>query len=148
MSGQLCGRLCVARPSSKSSTMSVEDIVQPTGNIEIHVLGADEVLFLPGARWKVESGYTFEFRPNGNFEVRNPAKVLVWESATGDLGATKLALQPNGNLLICAGVDPVPLWQSGTAGNPGAFIAFQQDGNFVVYGRDTHPLWASDTVGK
>ena len=148
MSEQPCASPRVARPPSKSSTMSGEDIVQPTGNIEIHLSGVEEALFLPGARWKVTGGYTFEFRPNGNFEVRNPANALVWESATGDLGATKLALQPNGNLLICAGDDPVPLWQSGTAGNPGAFIAFQQDGNFVVYGKDAQPLWASDTVGK
>jgi hypothetical protein len=73
---------------------------------------------------------------------------LVWESGTGDLGATKLALQPDGDLLICAGNDAPPLWQSGTAGNSGAFVAFQQDGNFVVYDKDAHPLWASDTVGK
>jgi hypothetical protein len=128
--------------------MSAEGKVQPTGNIEIHVSGSEEVLFLPGACWRVDSGYTFEFRPNGNFEVRNPVGTLVWQSGTGDLGATKLTLLPDGEVLICAGNDSIPLWQSGTAENPGAFVAFQQDGNFVVYDKNAHPLWASDTVGK
>jgi hypothetical protein len=128
--------------------MSAEGIVQTTGNIEIHVEGAQEALFLPGACWKVESGYTFEFTLSGNFEVRNPARTVVWESRTGGVEATKLVLQPNGNLVICASGNPAPLWQTNSAGNPGAFVAFQQDGNFVLYDKDAHPLWASDTVGK
>lgn len=128
--------------------MSAQGIIQATGNIEIHVEGVQEAMFLPGARWQVESGYTFEFTPSGNFEVRNPARRVVWESQTRDLEATKLVLQPNGNLVICASGDPTPLWQTNTAGNPGAFVAFQQDGNLVLYDKDAHPLWASDTIGK
>ena len=128
--------------------MSAQGIVQATGNIEIHVEDSQEALFLPGALWKVESGYTFEFTLSGNFEIRNPAKMVVWESRTRDLEVTKLVLQPNGNLVICASGNPAPLWQTTTAGNPAAFVAFQLDGNFVLYDKDAHPLWASDTVGK
>jgi hypothetical protein len=128
--------------------MSAQGVIQPTGNIELHVEGSQEAMFLPGARWKVESGYIFEFTPSGNFEVRNPARTVVWESRTGDLLATKLVLQPNGDLVICAGGSPAPLWHSNTAGNPDAFVAFQLDGNFVVYDKEGHPLWAADTVGK
>ncbi|HEX3652157.1 MAG TPA: hypothetical protein VHU18_04960 [Rhizomicrobium sp.] len=128
--------------------MSAQGVIQSTGNIELHIEGAREVLFLPGARWRVESGYTFEFIRSGNFEIHNPAGTLVWESGTGDQDAAKLVLRPNGDLAIYASGTPAPLWHTNTAGNPGAFVAFQQDGNFVVYDREAHPLWASDSVGK
>ena len=40
------------------------------------------------------------------------------------------------------------MWASDTAGNPGAFVNFQDDGNFVIYKHapgGKQPLWASGT---
>ncbi len=39
-----------------------------------------------------------------------------------------------------------PVWASGTAGNPGADLAVQEDGNLVVY-LNGNPLWATNTAG-
>jgi uncharacterized protein YkwD len=39
------------------------------------------------------------------------------------------------------------LWASNTSGNPGAFLAMQNDGNLVVYSRTSAPLWSSHTYG-
>ena len=38
------------------------------------------------------------------------------------------------------------MWASGTAGNPGADLAVQEDGNLVVY-LNSNPLWATNTAG-
>ncbi|MET9698957.1 hypothetical protein ABZY31_18790 [Streptomyces sp. NPDC006529] len=52
-------------------------------------------------------------------------------------GKTELVMQSDGNLVIYALGTPggykLPLWQSGTYGNPGAYATMQEDGNFVIY---------------
>ena len=52
----------------------------------------------------------------------------------------EVAMQGDGNLVVynAAGV---PLWSSGTAGNPGAWLAVQGDSNLVVYDYYGYPLW-------
>jgi len=57
-------------------------------------------------------------------------------------------MEPTGDLAIYSNVHRERLWHSDTAGHPGAFVAFQQDGNLVVYDRHAHPIWASGTHGK
>ncbi|KPI14366.1 Curculin domain protein (mannose-binding) lectin [Actinobacteria bacterium OV450] len=72
-------------------------------------------------------------------------------------GKPELAMQDDGNLVIYAVGNPggprLPLWSSGTYGNPGAYALMQDDGNFVVYKRDGGPdkggaLWATGTYGN
>ncbi|MDJ0382001.1 hypothetical protein [Streptomyces sp. G-G2] len=50
---------------------------------------------------------------------------------------TELVMQPDGNLVLYAIGTPggykLPLWNSGTYGNPGAYATMQDDGNFVIY---------------
>ncbi|MFJ6052662.1 hypothetical protein [Streptomyces sp. NPDC092307] len=59
------------------------------------------------------------------------------EKMTNPTGATELVMQPDGNLVLYALGNPggykLPLWNSGTYGNPGAYATMQQDGNFVIY---------------
>ena len=38
-----------------------------------------------------------------------------------------------------------PLWDSGTAGNHGAKLAVQEDGNVVIYSSDKRALWHTGT---
>jgi len=38
-----------------------------------------------------------------------------------------------------------PVWASNTAGNPGAFLSVQDDGNLVVRDQNNNPLWATNT---
>jgi hypothetical protein len=44
--------------------------------------------------------------------------------------------------------DKSPIWASGTSSYPGTRVAFQQDGNLVVYGVKENALWSSDTWNK
>ena len=39
-----------------------------------------------------------------------------------------------------------PVWDSDTDGHPGAYLAIQDDGNMVVYDKNHHRLWATDTA--
>ncbi|WP_219670195.1 hypothetical protein [Streptomyces bambusae] len=71
-------------------------------------------------------------------------------------GKPELVMQEDGNLVIYAvgypGGPDLPLWSSGTWGNPGAYALMQEDGNFVVYKKGGGPdkggaLWHTGTYG-
>ena len=57
---------------------------------------------------------------------------------------TRLVFQSTGNLVIQRVDTGGTLWASGTSGYPSATLAFQADGNLVIYNGGT-PLWASGT---
>lgn len=61
-------------------------------------------------------------------------------------GLYRLLMQIDGNLVLYNQFDQ-PVWQLGTAGNPGAFLAFQPDGNLVLYRADGFPLTYTGTNG-
>lgn len=124
-----------------------ESAQQPNGNIEIHPDEGRELFFIPGTQWRVSSGYIFEFTRQGNLEIRNSSGKLLWDSATRNSGANRLSLI-DGDLRVLSASKSMPLWSSKTLGHPGAFIAFQTDGNLVIYTPDRQPVWASDTNGK
>jgi hypothetical protein len=56
-------------------------------------------------------------------------------------GQHKLIMQSDGNLVLYANVSQV-LWNTGTAGNPGAYFAVQTDGNLAVYSASGAVLWS------
>ncbi|MBV8884893.1 MAG: hypothetical protein JO235_12985 [Chroococcidiopsidaceae cyanobacterium CP_BM_RX_35] len=53
-------------------------------------------------------------------------------------------MQTDGNLVIYGNSQAI--WASGTAGNPGAFLQVQDDGNVVIYSSMGQPLWTTSTV--
>ncbi|WP_081259214.1 protease pro-enzyme activation domain-containing protein [Burkholderia territorii] len=59
----------------------------------------------------------------------------------------ELVMQYDGNLVLYNVANGTAIWNSGTSGNPGAYAAFQLDGNFVVYGAGGKALWSSSTNG-
>jgi hypothetical protein len=92
--------------------------------------------------------------------VSNPATLVVYGSTlesgqvlpasqylTSPSGRCRLVMQDDGNLVLYNDAGRA-LWFSGTAGNPGAYLAMQaSDGNLVIYGPSGTPLWASGTTG-
>ncbi|MBW5485291.1 hypothetical protein GPJ59_26300 [Streptomyces bambusae] len=73
-----------------------------------------------------------------------------------NVSTTELVMQPDGNLVLYALGNPggykLPLWHSGTWGNPGAYATMQEDGNFVVYRQGGGPqtgggIWHTGTYG-
>ncbi|MFD3325592.1 hypothetical protein [Streptomyces sp. NPDC058701] len=72
------------------------------------------------------------------------------------VSAAELVMQPDGNLVLYALGNPggyrLPLWNSGTYGNPGAYALMQTDGNFVIYKQGGGPqagggIWHTATYG-
>jgi hypothetical protein len=59
-------------------------------------------------------------------------------------GSLTFSMQTDGNFVLYTGSHA--LWQSGTAGRGGSFVAMQTDGNLVVYDTASHPLWWSGTA--
>jgi surface antigen len=59
----------------------------------------------------------------------------------------QFVMQADGNLVLYNNSGH-PLWNSNTAGNPGAYLAMQPDGNLVVYSLSGQPLWSSGTAGN
>ena len=53
-------------------------------------------------------------------------------------------MQDDGNFVLYDQHD-VPVWSTGTGGNPGSHLAIQDDGNMVVYRKDGHPIWDTKT---
>ena len=98
--------------------------------------------FRPGHQWTAGK-FSLCFSAAGNLELRDtPSARVLWQSGTS--GATKLAMQEDGNLVIYAEGDK-PLWASGTNGNPLATLRLQQDGHIVIYYANGSPVWATST---
>jgi hypothetical protein len=76
----------------------------------------------------------------------DPPVLSAWTPlwATGsNSDATQVDMQSDGNLVVYSGI--VAVWNSGTEGNPGAFLRMQDDGNLVIYSSNLSKLWATGT---
>ncbi|MCX6930415.1 MAG: hypothetical protein NT154_45505 [Verrucomicrobia bacterium] len=63
-------------------------------------------------------------------------------------GGRILEMQGDGNLVLYGSQVTPLLWQTGTAGHPGARYVMQGDGNLVVYDTNNVALWASGTTNN
>jgi hypothetical protein len=68
---------------------------------------------------------TLIHRPNGNVALTDYAGGL-WNTNTAGQTTNVLAMQGDGNLVLYAS-SGAPLWHSQTGGNPGAWLAVQDD---------------------
>ncbi|MFJ5026604.1 hypothetical protein ACIQB5_00655 [Streptomyces sp. NPDC088560] len=60
---------------------------------------------------------------------------------------TRLAMQPDGNLVLYRKRDGKAIWSTGTSGHSGAYAYMQADGNLVVYSSTGTALWSTHTYG-
>ncbi len=101
-----------------------------------------------------KAGYASVSRSSGAVQVsRNvgdtmtPGNVLPPDIAlTSASGQYRFVLQSDGNLVISR--DGAPIWGSRTDGNQPAYLAFQTDGNLVLYRSDGRAIWETRTWGK
>lgn len=89
------------------------------------------------------SGYLVAFQGDGNLVVYNAANDPLWDSGTGNKGATRFVFQKDGNAVVYNNNDP--LWEAGIRNQDGARLALQEDGNIVIYKSDNSVLWTSDS---
>ncbi|WP_316527764.1 hypothetical protein [Kitasatospora brasiliensis] len=95
-----------------------------------------------GQGWGSPDGSTAVFQQNDGHVVLYHNGVAIW-TAVGTYGiGTSFFMQGDGNL-VAYDAAMRPLWNSKTAGHPGAYLAIQNSGNMVVYSGST-PLWWSN----
>ncbi len=82
--------------------------------------------------------YVAAEQTDGNFVVYGYGQA-IWSSRTAGTGRSRLALQPDGNLVVYSG-SGAPVWQSSTAGTGPGVLAMQDDGNLVLYASG-RPVW-------
>lgn len=94
-----------------------------------------------------QTGWQFIMQADGNLVVYDNSHSARWSSGTsGHLNqGAYLIMQADGNLVIYIG--NTAIWSSGTYGNPGAFLRFQDvDSNVVIYSGDgATALWNTGT---
>jgi len=94
--------------------------------------------FRPGSEWTIGKDHLLRFNLNGNLEFwQTSRRRLIWETDTeGD----RLTMQGDGNLVIYDG--EVPVWSSGTFGNPDAVLAADEEGHLEILTSDLEfVLW-------
>ncbi|WP_312991447.1 hypothetical protein [Brevundimonas diminuta] len=109
-------------------------------------LAAGETL-LPGQRL-VSSDGRFAFvlqEGDGNAVIYGPTGGL-WANYATSGRSTIIAMQHDGNVVL-RGPANEAVWDTGTAGNPGARLLMQNDGNLVIYVNGWTAVWASGTGG-
>lgn len=136
---------------------------QADGNL---VLYAGSVPLWASGTWGRGVGRAV-MQADGNLVVYNGSGQPLWASGTyGNPGAT-LAVQDDGNVVIYR-TSGVPIWATNTVQNqsilvrgqsiwPGQNVrsangryqlAYQTDGNLVIYNASHQPLWATGTLGR
>lgn len=85
------------------------------------------------------TGFRLVAQGDGHLVQYSPTGIPVWYTGVHGPGVGPPVMQADGNLVIRRG-DTIA-WSSNTAGNPGARLVVQGDGNLVIYSRDGRPLW-------
>ena len=132
---------------------------QPVRKVQTHARSG-----VPGLRTCGQGATRAALRNDGRLVLHAGASTAIWASKNCQLGtgqalnpgenlissdgSLELIMQTDGDLVLCRRSGNVVLWTSGTAGNPGAYVTLQGDGNLVVYRADRKALWASGTCGQ
>jgi hypothetical protein len=84
---------------------------------------------------------------NGRINLQGPRGTIFTLSDYSYLA--RLVMQHDGNLVLywTPEYSGRAIYGTGTHGNPGAYLAVQDDGNLVIYSPSGRPLWTSDTHG-
>jgi len=93
-----------------------------------------------------ESTWTLILDDGGNlvlypYPITGPPWHDTWDSGTANTDAQYAIMQTDGNFVI-TDVNGSPWWATGTDGNPGAYLALQNDGRLRIWSADnTTVLW-------
>ncbi|WP_329192370.1 MULTISPECIES: hypothetical protein [unclassified Streptomyces] len=123
----------------------------------VSLLAASAVTVLvPGVASATDPSQCMTSATGRSEDLRPGQRLASGASLVPTPGKPELVMQPDGNLVVYAignGGTKLPLWNSGTYGNPGAYALMQDDGNFVIYKKDGGPqtgggIWNTATYGN
>lgn len=96
----------------------------------------------PGDHWASDR-MTVTMRTDGNLVITDENGTVRWSSHTQGRGY-KAVFQDDGHFVVYT-KDDRTAWSSGTAGNPGARLVIQADGNVTILSSGGAVLWAAGT---
>ena len=85
-------------------------------------------------------------QPAGCGSLVSGEALLPGQSKPSCDGRFALTMQEDGNLVLY--LQGWPIWNTGTSGRGGAWVAMQGDGNFVLYSAGGSALWHTHTNGS
>jgi hypothetical protein len=98
--------------------------------------------------WSPTKNHVLVMQSDNNLVIYDEAWHAIWASNTRS-GAVRAIMQTDGNFVLYRSpTSTLPrdaVWNTGTYGNPGAWLFMQNDGNLVVYDANDRALWASGT---
>jgi hypothetical protein len=84
--------------------------------------------------------YSLQQQTDGNLVLYKNGSTAIWSTSTQGSNVYSV-MQTDGNFVVVQGTKP--LWDTKTAGNPGATLNVQDDGNLVIYSQDHRAIWSS-----
>lgn len=82
--------------------------------------------------------YKLAFQTDGNFVVYS-GSMPIYNAEINGKGGVKAQMQYDGNFVVY-NANNQPIWNTGTAGNQNAYMAFQPDGHLLIVKQDV--IWA------
>lgn len=136
---QIDGNL-VLYSSSNAPLWSTGTTVNPTNLAYVNSsLTSGTMLFAGQHIETLNRTYDAVLQSDGNFVVYKNS-VPVWASWTGGTRASRLVMQPDGNLVLYNPAGAA-VWASWTPGRGPSSIYIQSDGNLAIYNAQGQPTW-------
>jgi len=119
--------------------------IAPTG---CGVLQSNTGLEMDKAVSSCSGSHSLVMQTDGNLVLyNNRTHRATWSSRTAGSNGYVAIMRGNGQLGVFEDA-LVPVFQSPNAGEVGARLAVQDDGNVVIYSKENRPLWATGTQGQ
>lgn len=124
---------------------SVAKIISLGAPRDRSILLPGDVLSVGDSLQSADGRLKLMFHTDGNLALSINGRSL-WKTETSGLGAVKVQMREDGNLVVLNARDEV-LWQTETASpeNSAAKLILQDDGNMVLSKEETGPFWSSAT---
>jgi hypothetical protein len=127
-------------------------MMAPAAPAQCGTIAAGQGLVINAFQTSCDGRFQLILQPDGNLVLYQNG-TAYWQSATvGGKIAYSFVMQGDGNAVLygpsTTNPNPNPVWSTGTAGNPGATLVVQTDGNMVVYSSGGRALWNSHTAGR
>lgn len=121
---------------------------EPLPSSQCGTLKANEGLMPDQALKSCSGSHSLVMQSDGNLVVyNNRTGKATWSSRTVGAEAQAAIMRPNGQLGVFE-TELLAKFSTPTAGNDGAFLAMQDDGNLVIYTSNGGAVWATNTQGK
>lgn len=132
----VAGAIAVLRSRNVTPYATADQAIQKLISTGVSIADPKNALVRP--RINLQAAVNASIGVLANGQVLTPGQAVTSANAR-----FRFVYQNDGNLVVYDG--GTPRWASNTAGQPGASVRMQGDGNLVMYAANGQPLWNSGT---